>query len=159
MIGKIILAELINMNENDFNLTPHFKISELAGTSVKRFQTDNMTAAKKEIGKMYMLAGFAERVREIIGYPLIVTSGFRCTGLNNYLGGALISQHLLCEAIDIVCKRMSVKKMYEKIKASDLKYDQMIIETNKAGSEWLHISIGSRKQRLQYKEGKYTYLD
>lgn len=141
------------------NLTPHFKISELAGTSVAKFKAKNLKEAKERMGKMYMLAGFAERVREIVGYPLIVTSGFRCVSLNNYLGGALVSQHLLCEAIDIVCNKMTVKGMYEKIKKSDLKYDQMIIETNKAGAEWLHISIGSRKQRLQYKDGKYTYLD
>lgn len=141
------------------NLTPHFKLSELAGTSVAKFKAKNLKEAKERIGKMYMLAGFAERVREIVGYPLIVTSGFRCISLNNYLGGALVSQHLLCEAIDIVCSKMTVKGMYEKIKKSDLKYDQMIIETNKAGAEWLHISIGSRKQRLQYKDGKYTYLD
>lgn len=144
---------------NDIQLVPHFSLNELAGTSVVKFQKKNLEEAKKQMGKMYMLAGFAERVREIVGYPLIVTSGFRCTGLNNYLGGALVSQHLLCEAIDIVCKKMTVKGMYNKIKASDLKYDQMIIETNKSGAEWLHISIGSRKQRLQYKDGKYTYLD
>lgn len=141
------------------NLTPHFTDIELCATSVTKFQKKNLSEGTKQIGKLYMLAGFAERVREIVGYPIIVTSGFRCTGLNNYLGGALISQHLLCEAIDIVCNKMTVKGMYKKIKESDLKYDQMIIESNKAGSEWLHISIGSRKQRLQYKDGKYTYLD
>ena len=140
-------------------LTPHFTDSELCGTSVTKFQKKNLEEGTKQLGKMYMLAGFAERVREIVGYPLIVTSGYRCVSLNNYLGGALVSQHLLCEAIDIVCNKMTVKGMYNKIKASDLKYDQMIIETNKAGAEWLHISIGSRKQRLQYKDGKYTYLD
>ena len=140
-------------------LTPHFSLSELAGTSVVKYQKKNLEKAKEQIGKMYMLAGFAERIREIVGHPLIITSGFRCTALNSYLGGALVSQHLLCEAIDIVCNKMTVRGMYNKIKASDLKYDQMIIETNKAGSEWLHISIGSRKQRLQYKDGHYTYLD
>lgn len=141
------------------NLTPHFTDIELCATSVTKFQKKNLSEGTKQIGKLYMLAGFAERVREIVGYPIIVTSGFRCTGLNNYLGGALISQHLLCEAIDIVCNKITVNGMYKKIKESDLKYDQMIIESNKAGSEWLHISIGSKKQRLQYKDGKYTYLD
>ena len=140
-------------------LTPHFALEELAGTSVAKYKKQNLDKAQDQIGKMYMLAGFAERVREIVGYPLIITSGFRCKALNTYLGGALVSQHLLCEAIDIVCNKMTVKGMYNKIKASDLKYDQMIIETNKSGSEWLHISIGSRKQRLQYKDGHYTYLD
>ena len=140
-------------------LTPHFTIEELAGTTIKKFQKQNLEEAESEIGKLYMLAGFAERVREIIGHPLIVTSGFRCKALNMHLGGAKTSQHLLCEAIDIICKKLSAKEMFDKIKVSDLKYEQMIVERNKSGAEWLHISIGSLKQRLQYKDGFYSYLD
>lgn len=139
-------------------LTPHFTLEELAGTSIEKYQKKNLEAAKQQMGKMYMLAGFAERIREIIGQPLIISSGYRCISLNNYLGGALVSQHLLGEALDIVCKNMTAKGMFDKILKSDLKYDQMILETNKAGTTWLHISIGSRKQRLEFKDGHYTYL-
>lgn len=141
------------------NLTPHFTLEELATTSLASYKSKNIKEAKRKMGKMYMLAGFAERIREIIGYPLIVTSGYRCTELNKAVGGALVSQHMLCEAIDIVCKENKVETMFQKIKNSDLKYGQMIIETNKAGSQWLHISIGSNKQRLKYEPGKgYTLL-
>lgn len=140
------------------NLTPNFSLEELSYTSVKEFKEVNYQYAKEQLGKMYMLAGFAQRVREIIGYPLIVSSGYRCPELNKHLGGVDTSQHCLCEAIDIVCKKLSVKKMFDKIKKSDLKYDQMIIEVNKSGDEWLHISIGSKKQRLLYKNGKYEKI-
>lgn len=144
----------------NIQLTPHFSFSELVSTSYTKYQQQNIEEAQKQIGKLYMLAGFAERVREIVGYPLIVTSGYRCNALNKYIGGALASQHMLCEAIDIVCKKMTVKGMFKKIKNSDLKYDQMIIERNKAGSEWLHISIGSLRQCLSYTPGEgYTRLN
>lgn len=139
-------------------LTPHFTLEELAGTTTQ-YRAKNLQEAKKIMGRMYQLAGFAERVREIVGKPLIINSGYRCVSLNNYLGGALISQHLKGEALDLVCRTLSVKSMYNRIKASDLKYDQMIIEKNKSGSEWLHISIGSRMQRLKFEDGTYTYLD
>lgn len=140
-------------------LTPHFTLEELAGTSVKQYKEQNLEEAKKHMGKMYMLAGFAERIREIIGHPLIVTSGYRCKPLNESLGGAIVSQHMLFEAIDIVCSKNNVQTMFQKIKNSDLKYGQMIIEKNRAGSEWLHISIGSNKTRMRYEPGKgYTTI-
>lgn len=136
-------------------LTPHFSVEELTWTSNKEFKKQN---CKVEIGKLYMLAGFAERVREIIGYPLIVSSGYRCPELNKYLGGVATSQHCLCEALDVICKKMSVSEMFDKINKSDLKYDQMIIEVNKSGDMWLHISIGSKKQKLLYKNGTYEKI-
>ena len=136
-------------------LTPHFSIDELTWTSVKKFQKKN---SQVELGKLYMLAGFAERIREIVGQPLIVSSGYRCPELNKYLGGVSTSQHCLCEALDIICKKMSVREMFDKINKSDLKYDQMIIEVNKSGDMWLHISIGSKKQKLLYKNGTYEKI-
>lgn len=142
----------------DFKLTPNFSFFELAVTNTSKYKRKNLEEATNNMGKMYQLAGFAERVREIVGHPLIVTSGFRCKELNSAVGGSATSQHLLCEAIDIVCKKITVKSLYSKIKNSDLKYEQMIIETNSSGSEWLHISIGSAKERLEYKGGKYTRL-
>lgn len=140
-------------------LTPHFSLEELTTTSLTKYKIKNFVEAQMHMGSMYQLAGFAERVREIVGHPIIVTSGYRCKELNIAIGGSLASQHLYGEAIDIVCKKLSVKSLFNRIKKSDLKYDQMIIETNNSGSEWLHISIGSKKQRLEYRNGKYTELD
>lgn len=140
-------------------LTPHFDLSELAFTSLTKYKKKNLEEAQQNMGRMYLLAGFAERVREIVGQPLIITSGYRCKELNSAVGGSATSQHLLCEAIDIVCNRLSVKSLFDRIKKSDLKYEQMIIETNAAGSTWLHLGIGSKKQRLEYHKGKYTLLD
>lgn len=140
-------------------LTPHFSLEELTTTSLADYKSKNFVEAQKNMGRMYQLAGFAERIREIVGYPLIVTSGYRCKELNIAVGGSLASQHLYGEAIDIVCKKLTVKGLFNRIKKSDLKYDQMIIETNKTGAEWLHLSIGSKKQRLEYYNGKYTQLD
>ena len=140
-------------------LVPHFSLEELTTTSLAKYKSKNFVEAQQNMGRMYQLAGFAERVREIIGQPLIITSGYRCEELNSAVGGSATSQHLLCEAIDIVCNRLSVKSLFDRIKKSDLKYEQMIIETNAAGSTWLHLGIGSKKQRLEYRKGKYTLLD
>lgn len=145
-------------NDYNINLTPHFKLSELANTTHTKYRQQNLEEAAIMPGKMYMLAGFAERVREIVGYPLVISSGFRCKDLNKAVGGTICSQHLLAEAIDIVCPKLKVETVFSRIKNSDLKFDQLIIEQNSAGSKWVHISIGSRKQLLKYDGYKYTQI-
>lgn len=140
-------------------LTPHFTIEELAGTSNEQYKKLNLLKAQEQMGKMYMLAGFAERVREIIGKPMIITSGYRCPELNKAIGGALTSQHIFCEAIDFVVKGLRVEDIFNRIVTSDLKYNQIIIERNKSGSQWVHISIGSYKQKLQFDGKQYIRLD
>lgn len=138
-------------------LTPHFTLEELAGTSKREFKQKNLDEAQKQIGKMYQLAGFAERVREIIGQPLIINSGYRCVALNNALKGSLTSQHLLAEAIDIRTNAKTPNEIFQILVASDLKYDQIILE--KVGNaQWVHVSIGSKKEKLKYDGKKYTRL-
>lgn len=141
----------------DFNLTPNFRFFELCCTTRKDFAKTNIEEAKKIMGRMYMLAGFAERVREIIGRPLIINSGFRCVKLNNAVGGSLTSQHLYAEAIDIRVSGKTSSEVFNMIAASDLKYDQLILE--KVGNaQWVHVSIGSKKEKLKYATGKYIRL-
>ncbi len=141
------------------NLTPHFTIEELAGTSVEKYKELNLLKAQEQIGKMYMLAGFAERVREIVGKPLIITSGYRCPELNKAIGGALTSQHIFCEAIDFVVKGLRPEDVFNRIVTSDLKYNQIIIERNSKGSQWVHVSIGAYKQKLKFDGKQYIRLD
>ncbi len=141
------------------NLTPHFQLEELACTNNATYKQKNIDEAKKIMGRMYQLAGFAERVREIIGKPLIITSGYRCPELNKAIGGAITSQHTLCEAIDIVVKGMSTSDVFNRIVTSDLKYNQIIIERNSKGSQWVHVSIGAYKQKLKFDGKQYIRLD
>lgn len=142
---------------DDIQLVPHFKLSELCATTHKDLAKKNLEEAKKIMGRMYQLAGFAERVREIISRPVIINSGFRCVKLNNAVGGSLTSQHLYAEAIDIRVSGKTTNEVFSILAASDLKYDQLILE--KAGNaQWVHVSIGSKKEKLIYKNGKYTRL-
>ena len=139
-------------------LTPHFTIEELAYTSNKEYKKQNLEEANKQIGNMYMLAGFAERVREIVGGPLTITSGYRCEKLNKKLGGAISSQHTKCEAIDFISKGLTTDQIACKIAASDLKFRQLIIEHGRGTTMWVHVSIGENREILRYKNGKYTTI-
>lgn len=139
------------------NLTPHFTLSELSCTTNKEYKELNLKRAEQNLGKMYMLAGFAERVREIVGKPLIITSGYRCDILNKTVGGSPTSQHKLGEAIDFKVRGMTNSQVAYKLMESDLKFQQLIIESA-GGAEWVHISIGSKREVLRYKNGKYSIL-
>ena len=138
-------------------LTPHFALSELANTTNKDYKELNLKRAEQNLGKRYMLAGFAERVREIVGKPLIITSGYRCDSLNKAVGGSPTSQHKLGEAIDFKVRGMTNSQVACKLMGSDLKFQQLIIESA-GGAEWVHISIGSKREVLRYKNGKYSIL-
>lgn len=138
-------------------LTPHFTLEELSNTNKADLKALNIKEAQKHMGRMYQLAGFAERIREIVGKPIIVTSAFRCVKLNNAVGGSLTSQHLKAEAIDIKVSGKTSEELLQILVASDLKYDQIIWETS-GRTSWVHVSIGSKKEKLRYLNGKYTKL-
>ena len=143
---------------SDIYLVPHFTLSELTCTDLAKYRVMNYEAGLKILGKMYMLAGFAERVREIIGMPLIVNSAYRCPELNKAVGGVSTSQHCLAEALDIKVKGKTAEELFRMIVASDLKYDQLIWERPKGCTAWLHVSIGSKKEKLKYDGAKYTRI-
>lgn len=138
-------------------LVPHFSLEELCATTNKQYKDKNLEEGKKQLGKMYMLAGFAERVREIVGRPMTITSGYRCPDLNKAVGGAISSQHKLGEAIDFVCKGLTTEEIACKIATSDLKFQQLIIE-HSGSKVWVHVSIGSKREVLRYKNGKYIRI-
>lgn len=139
-------------------LTPHFTLEELAHTDQAKYKTINLEEAKKIIGKMYMLAGFAERIREIIGKPVTINSGYRCPALNKAVGGVSSSQHVLAEALDIKVSGKTAAELLQIIVVSDLKYDQVIWEKPKCGAAWLHISIGSKKEKLKWDGTRYSKI-
>ena len=101
----------------DFNLTPNFRFFELCATTHKDLAKTNLEEAKKVMGRMYQLAGFAERVRGIIGKPLIINSGFRCVKLNNRVGGVLTSQHCFDTETELLTP--NGWKKYNEIKKED----------------------------------------
>lgn len=52
-------------------------------------------------------------VRDIVGVPIYINSGYRCKKHNTEIGGSSKSQHVLGNAADIRIKNHSVKQMYE----------------------------------------------
>lgn len=80
--------------------------------------------------------------RELLGLPIIVTSGFRTPKVNTLVGGVKNSQHMLGEAADITAgSRGNNMALFDHILAQG-NFDQLI-EYNHY--EFLHVSFALHK--------------
>lgn len=157
---------------NDRKLSENFTLFELTRTTHEYYQSKNRQVSEVQIEKLISLSGLLEKVRDLIGCPLKITSAYRCPDLNSFIGSTSRSQHLLCEAADFVPigKDLgdSFRKIWKSIKDGDLHVGQLIHETANRGdaeTSWIHISVGSPyrandrcNQVLRMQDGKYTML-
>lgn len=137
-------------------ITEHFTLEEMSATSHKDLQALNREYAGKHVEQLKPLCELLEQVRSVLGCPLIVSSGVRCPQLNARVGGAKNSQHMKCEAADILPKLCTVEDAFYKLFNSSVWFDQMILEYS-GRKCWLHISYSHapRRESLIYDNGKY----
>lgn len=95
-------------------------------------------------------------IRDALGKPIKITSGYRCLELNKLVKGVSNSSHLKCWAADIAVDGMTAKELFYwlsgYLKGSGMKFGQLIMEQSKTGS-WVHFSIRDDSgQRCQIKE-------
>lgn len=93
-------------------------------------------------------AQFLECVLALVG-AFQVNSWYRCPALNAAIGGSRGSAHLLALAVDIHPVNLSLEVAFERIRASALPYDQVIVERTKSGAAWLHIGLSIHPPRRE----------
>lgn len=111
-----------------------------------RFGIENTpTLVQLEAMRSVAVACF-EPLRTWYGKPIKVNSFFRCTLLNEKVGGSTTSQHSKGEAIDVSGgSKEENKKIFEWCKAN-LVFDQLI---NEYDYSWVHISFKRGSNRNQ----------
>jgi len=83
-------------------LSPHFSLEELTHSDTAvRLGIDN-TPTVEVIDNLTYLAGELEHVRDILGTPMLISSGFRCYALNDHLGSKRTSSHTKGLAVDFI---------------------------------------------------------
>jgi hypothetical protein len=141
------------------NLTPNFTLSELTHSDTAIATGLNNTPDPQSIANLTSLTQhILQPLRDRLGKPIHITSGYRSPAVNTAVGGAQNSQHTKGEAVDIQVDDMPPEQILVYVKALQLPFDQCIIEKAN-GKQWLHMSYSNknRKQVLKY-DGK-TYTD
>ena len=82
-------------------------------------------------------------VRELLGAPMIITSGYRNPLVNRLVGGVNSSQHTKGQAVDFTVLGITPNQIISIIKTSKIEFDQLINEYDK----WVHISYNKGKNR------------
>lgn len=127
----------------------NFTISELVKSDTAEKNSINNTPDINSLDNLLELIFYVlQPLRNKLGKPMIITSGFRSAKVNQLVGGVGNSQHLYGQACDFVVNGMTPAQVVEFVKNSGIEYDQCIDE-----GSWTHISFNkghNRKQVLKY---------
>lgn len=143
-------------------LSQHFTLEEATiSETASRLGIDNSHPSPDIITTASRTAVCLERVRTVLGTPIIVNSWIRSLPLNRALKSKDSSQHVVGEAVDFISPEFGTplvvcKKLVDQLAL--VNFDQLILEHT-----WVHISWNSTpnaKQRNQVlsllQDGSYS---
>lgn len=132
----------------DIKLSRNFSLNEMliTSTGIENIPTE------KEIKNMKLLAeNVLQPLRDYMGIPIIVTSGYRSKAVNDAVGGSRTSGHMLGTASDITAGHKTLNKKIYKFIRDNCEYRQLI---NEYDYTWIHVEYrenDNKKQQLTIK--------
>lgn len=153
-------------------LSKSFIISEFLNSNVAKRKGILLDPPNEHIDNMSLLCrNLLQPLRDKLGNPIRINSGYRSIELNKAIGGAYkiidgkyvpTSQHTKGMAADLKYVengKVNNKKLFDTVLEMGLEFDQMINEFNYS---WIHISYNkgnNRKQILEaYKDDNNTTI-
>lgn len=123
-------------------------------STAKAYRINNtITSADVRDNIKVFVTYLLQPLRDGIGRPLNISSGYRCPALNKAVGGVPTSQHATGEAADVWCTTLTPYQLACKVMEMGLQFDQMILYPG-----FLHLSYkaegGQRMQILYNKSYK-----
>ena len=121
-------------------LSKHFSLEEMCRSNTARVRgLPNVPNAEQVKNLKHLCENVLQPLRDHLGKPVVINSGFRSQAVNMAVGGAKNSQHTKGEAADIKCKDFPfAKKIYAWI-MDNLKFDQVILE-RRGNAVWVPVS-------------------
>lgn len=133
-------------------LTAHFALEELVGSTARPASAAELASLSVPVrANLQQLAKLLELVREAVGVPLVITSGYRDAAENEGVGGVKSSQHLQGAAADLVPQGMTAAEAWSKYLAPAVgrgalgTFGQLIVYPVKLpnGKGWGHIHVST----------------
>jgi hypothetical protein len=133
----------------------HFTIAELIRSRTAERLGLNNYPPNEVLPALEFTMGRANQIRNLLGFPMLISSGYRSLELNKHIGGSEDSQHCKGEAIDFTCPAFGPPIKIAKtlaIHIEELGIDQLILEPG-----WIHASftLQPRLEILTFKNGRY----
>ena len=126
----------------------NFTMSELLHSDIaEKYNISNIPDKKALDNMLLLIVNCLQPLREYIGKPMIISSGFRSPRLNGHplINGAQNSEHLTGCAADFTIKGLTPKQIVELVIKSGVPFRQCINEHN----IWVHICYNKDDNRKQ----------
>lgn len=154
---------------NDIQFTPHFKLSEFVSSETATKQGIENNPSPEAVENLRLLSVHTlEPLREALGLPIVITSGYRCKALNDLIAHhSQHSQHMKGQAADLLVqgskfqvqgaspRELLIKAFKTIITSPEIDYDQLIIYPT-----FIHVSFVSHndnRHKIMSANGQGTY--
>ena len=154
---------------NDIQFTPHFKLSEFVSSATAEKQGIENNPSPEAVENLRLLSIHTlEPLREALGLPIVITSGYRCKALNDLIAHhSQRSQHMEGRAADLLVqgskfqvqgaspRELLIKAFKTIITSPEIDYDQLIIYPT-----FIHVSFVSHsdnRHKIMSANGQGTY--
>ena len=146
------------MRRRSPRLSSYYTLARLTHSDTGLERGIDNTPPPELLPNLRRLARGLDRVRRLLGHPLLITSGYRSPALNAAVGGVPTSQHAQGLAADFTCPGFGPPlEVARAIRDSGLPFDQCIYEY----AEWVHLSFSAapRRRVLTIYSAGEGYLD
>lgn len=124
-------------------LTEHFTLEEFTHSNIaSRLRIDNRVPDEL-MANIQLTANKLELVRKVLGFPIMITSGYRCPLLNARVGGVSTSAHTKGLAVDFHSSYGTPKEICQRLIDTGVQFDKLIQEHN----QWVHIGFSPNYNR------------
>tara|TARA_R100001463_G_scaffold130269_1_gene189542 strand:+ start:980 stop:1471 length:492 start_codon:yes stop_codon:yes gene_type:complete len=139
-------------NLEDLNQRNFAAIEFYRSLTAKKYNIDNVPKEQSTLQNLNLLANKAQEMRDLLGRPMVITSGYRCLELNDKLSAsAADSYHLYGLGLDFVVPHMSPREVCKffknKILCDKMMASYMWNKKEKRWMRWVHVQFNSNSKQ------------